>query len=186
MMTELSIRLKQVQGLEKRIQRGRVVAAILNLCLFTAVVIVNSMVLAGILDNKRSFRALAQLFSALYGVLFISLSISVFILIKAMMDRNRDLAYKNEICVILFTLIIFCLSYALGFFYDLSISVCKNCHEGEVNFKDTLLRLLLLIPFSMIPLFAIICLHRSNLKSLKKQSGVGQVKFDLNELHQER
>lgn len=95
MMIELSIRLKQGRDLEKKIKIGRVTAAVFNICLLSAFIIVNSLILVGTIDNERSFRALAKFLSWLYGVLFIGLSISVGILIKAMMDRNKELTLKN-------------------------------------------------------------------------------------------
>ena len=45
MMVELSMRLKQAQGSEKRIEIGRVITSVLNLCLLLVFIIINTLVL---------------------------------------------------------------------------------------------------------------------------------------------
>lgn len=63
-------------------------------------------------------------------------------------------------------LVVFSLSYILGCIYNILLTI-DDSKVDENGFWPVSTRLLLDIPFSIIPLCSIILFHRSNLKATK-------------------
>ena len=74
------------------------------------------------------------------------------------MNKN---VFKKEICTLVLILILFCQSNALRSIFDLD----ERINIQENGFKLFMTRLLLFIPFSLLPFVAMFMLHRSNLKA---------------------
>lgn len=74
------------------------------------------------------------------------------------MDKN---AFKKEIRRLVLIMILFCQSYAFRCIFD----IYEREHIDNNGFVALMVRLLLVVPFSLLPFIAVMGLHRCNLRA---------------------
>ena len=167
---ELSLRILQSAHFERSIQRGRISVIFIDVLFFTSMVSACIYSLVGIETNDAQIQYFSNMgifFACLFGVLFITLAISVIILIRLLWRKNKQVqqydknVFKREICTLVIILGVFCQSYAFRTIFDL-IERLNLIHNG---YKLFMTRLCLVVPFSLLPFFAMLMLHRRNLKA---------------------
>ena len=93
MMTELSLRIRQSESLEKRIRLGRIVVLLIDALFFTSIIGVCIYFLAAVEteeDRLQYSKNTGLFFAILFGVLFFALAFSVMFLIRLLWLRNKQ------------------------------------------------------------------------------------------------
>ena len=193
MMVELSLHLKveidayirnrdnvhtensMVKNISVHIKRGRILILILNILvivIMAAISAVSAQQSTGIMDDI--FKKVSWSFACLFVLEFAGISALVGILThylykkKKVMHRGKSSKnFKRGICALVTIVLIFGLSFlirVLNDFYVIDVSYADS------NYRSMTYDELLGIPFDILPIMLIFCLHRKNLMAYRKHS----------------
>ena len=113
---------------------------------------------------------IADSFPYLFSILFLALSVTVFVLIKKLKMKNDYMViddatnnyFKKEIDTLSVILILFSASYLLRVLYD----VVLGFWQVHFTFSNYMVGAASVMPFDLIPLIVVMLFHRANLKAI--------------------
>ena len=121
-------------------------------------------------------RHLEWTYPLFFLILFILLSIAVFVLIGKLRSKNYSMSdesvvdhyFKKEICTLTTILILFSISYLLRVIYDIFIGFS----ETDGTFTSYMIGATTGIPFDLLPIVVVLLFHRHNLRQINLSRSV--------------
>lgn len=117
---------------------------------------------------------LAYSFVAIFFILFIALTTTVFCLIRKLKSKNNELVtddlageyFKKEINTLTIILIFFNMSYLLRVIFE--VIVDTNPFTEMDTFIKFMIAIMTCIPFDILPIFVVLLFHRRNLNQIAR------------------
>ena len=120
---------------------------------------------------------LAYSFVAIFFILFVVLTTTVFCLIQKLKSKNNELVtddlageyFKKEINTLTIILIFFNLSYLLRVIFE--VVVDTDSFTEIATFPKFMVGILTAVPFDLLPIYVVLLFHRRNLNQIARGGG---------------
>ena len=120
---------------------------------------------------------LAYSFVAIFFILFVVLTTTVFCLIQKLKSKNNELVtddlageyFKKEINTLTIILIFFNMSYLLRVIYE--VVVDTDSFTEIATFSKFMITVLTAVPFDLLPIYVVLLFHRRNLNQITRDGG---------------
>ena len=120
---------------------------------------------------------LAYSFVAIFFILFVVLTTTVFCLIQKLKSKNNELVtddlageyFKKEINTLTIILIFFNMSYLLRVIYE--VVVDTDSFTEIATFSKFMITVLTAVPFDLLPIYVVLLFHRRNLNQIARGGG---------------
>ena len=114
---------------------------------------------------------------AIFFILFVVLTTTVFCLIQKLKSKNNELVtddlageyFKKEINTLTIILIFFNLSYLLRVIFE--VVVDTDSFTEIATFPKFMVGILTAVPFDLLPIYVVLLFHRRNLNQIARGGG---------------